>query len=229
MARPIEQPVETFVPGPTGGTKVTHPAFAGIQASRVTGQTHLYGSDFSHNHYVRIRISKSQLRRSLSSDWAMDDSLPYIEVDMSESQWAQFVSSMNAQATQCTLRSKDGNAVPELPAPQKRTDQFASEAKRTMESSEASIREAIAEVDAMNLSGKAKAQIKSKLYTALQNIGANIQFVADQFGEHMETSVERAKTEVNAYVNNAIGRAGIAALSGGAPIVALELNYQGDH
>lgn len=227
MSRTIEEPVETIKSGPTGGISVTHPAFAGIQASRVTGRTHLYGSDFTHNHYVRVRISKSTLNRSLCTDWPMDASLPYVEVEMSESQWAQFVSSMNAASTQCTLTYRNGEAVPGLPEPSKRTDQFASEARKTMESSVQAIRESIAEVDALTVSAKAKAQLKSKLHAALRNLDANVQFVADQFGEHMETTVDRAKTEVNAYVNHTINRAGLAAIENGhAPVISIEYHSQ---
>ena len=58
-----EEPKATPVEGPGGTqeTKLTHPAFGQVSASRVNGRTNLYGSDFSHNSYISLEIKRSEI------------------------------------------------------------------------------------------------------------------------------------------------------------------------
>src|SRR3546814_17862508 len=70
------------------------------------------------------------MHRSMANDWPHAGRTEYIEVDLSEAQWASFVSSLNiGSGTQCTLRSNNGEQIPDLPAPASRVDQFAAEMK----------------------------------------------------------------------------------------------------
>jgi hypothetical protein len=48
----IEEPVVTK--GDRDETVTTHPAYAQIGVSRVTGQASLYGSDFKHHNFMTI-------------------------------------------------------------------------------------------------------------------------------------------------------------------------------
>jgi hypothetical protein len=111
----IENPVTVETTGPQAGTRTTHPCFAQIRASRVNGLTNLYDSDFQHNHFVSISIYRSELDRHLNRDWHHSrDEL--IEVNLSEAQWATFVSSMNVGCgVPCTLSYLHGKFVPQLP------------------------------------------------------------------------------------------------------------------
>ena len=115
MNERFQQPTAEKVGSNITETVESHPAYAQISASRVSGQTNLYGSDFSHQNYVTISIHASELHRSLSRDWAFSRR-EYIEVAMSESQWAAFVSSMNVGCgIQCTLSHLEGNASHRYP------------------------------------------------------------------------------------------------------------------
>jgi len=198
----------------------SHPAFAQIGASRVSsgGGTRLYGSDFAHQNYVRIRIGKSVLHRSLANDNPYGMNQSYIEVDLSEAQWATFVSSMNVGfGVQCTLRYLDNEEIPGIAAPEEnREKQFKREAKERADRALAQIDLLAAEIDALKVSEKQKAALKSRLVNARMQLTSNIPFVLEQFGEHMERTVEKAKTEVNAYVLNTIQRAGLQALGNDA-------------
>lgn len=220
--RPIEDPVVKSRASTLGETETTHPAFAQIGASRVNGSAFLYGSDFRHNSYVSIRLHRSQLNRGLSNDWHFGRE-EIVEVALSEAQWASFVSSLNmGTGTPCTITSIGGKVVPGLPAPENRVDQFAGEMSKN--STDAikvleTIRTTIAQT---SLSGKAKEQIGRLLDMAVRDITSSNTFVAKQFGEHMETIVEHAKTEVNAYVTSAVQRAGLEALASGRPVLAIE-------
>lgn len=197
----------------------THPAYAQIGASRVSGGAYLYGSDFQHQHYVVIRITQSTLHRGLSNDWPCSGN-EYIEVAMSEAQWAAFVSTLNCgSGTQCTLQHLNMKQVPQLPKPVDRHDQFNGEMRETLQRSVQGIAQARQAVQEAKMTNKAKEEILSALHQAETNIQANVKFVADQFGEHMERVTDGAKSEVAAYILNAIVKAGIPALQGTSPLL----------
>jgi hypothetical protein len=114
----------------------------------------LYGSDFTHQNFVRIRVAKSSLRRDLSNDWVHADMSPYLEIDLSVAQWASFVSSLNVgSGTQCTLRTMKGmGEIPELPAPASRRDQFRDEAREACKTAFDAIEELRASVADLKVS-----------------------------------------------------------------------------
>ena len=125
----IEQPITKTVKGASGDprTVTTHPAFAQIAASRVSGHTALYDSDFRHNAYMTIKIRTSELHRNLHHDWHFDRE-EIIEVALSEVQWATFVSAPNmGSGVPCTLQRLNGKQIPQLPDPESRADQFNAE------------------------------------------------------------------------------------------------------
>ena len=55
-------------------------------------------------------------------------------------------------------------------------------------------------------------------YQTKQELTANLNFVADSFGEHTERNIEHAKIEISAYATGVIQRTGIAALKERGPI-----------
>lgn len=224
MPRIIEEPVT--VKEERGyrqdGTRTTHPAFAQIGAHRISGRANLHGSDFSHNHYVVIRVRRSELNRDLNRDWhyARDE---YIEVALSESQWATFVSSLNmGDGTPCTLTALNGKMVPGLPDPKSRADQFADELEGRLGKMADRIRKQIAEIDDMGLPKGKAAILKSGLERTLTDLVANLPFVAKQFDEHMEEVVESGKQEIHGYMTSHLQRAGLMALNGGSLPLQLE-------
>lgn len=213
MKRQIERPTVTDESShPTGGHRETHPAFGQIGASRVNGTAHLYGSDFTHHGYVEITIRRSTLQRSLSRDWAMGgDEL--IAVQLSNAQWAEFVSTMNSgMGVQCTIDHVNRVPMPYLPPPASRAQQAEAEMLGKVQAMLATIAAARKEAEGLNITNKAKAVMLDMADRITQELSANIPFYMKSFGEHMEATVEKAKIEVNAYVENRIHRAGLAAL-----------------
>jgi hypothetical protein len=113
------------------GTAYTHPAFGQISASRVTGSTTLFGSDFLHQHYVTIKVNRAELNRDLSRDWHFQRE-EIVEVALSEAQWATFVSSMNVGAgSQCTIQRVQGEQMPSIPV-RVQEDEFKEELRSTV-------------------------------------------------------------------------------------------------
>lgn len=199
----------------------THPGFAQIGASRVSGHANLYDSDFHHNHYMTITISRSELHRSLNRDWHHDRE-EYIQVALTESQWATFVSAPNmGGGVPCTLQRRNGSLVPGIPALDRET-QFNSEVAQDLADAIADIDEAIAAVDSLGLSAKKAAATKESLQKARRTLDDVIPFVAKQFSRHVEDTIEKGKQEIHGYMTNVIQRAGIEALSNGNVPLRLE-------
>lgn len=195
------------------GDTYEHPAFGQIRVNRVSGHAHLFGSDFTHQHYVIVEIETCQLVRSLNHDRYHGDK-PLIRVAMSEAQWAAFVSSMGRSGPPCTIERLGFEGIPQLPPPQDRAKQFGGEMKGKLHKVLARLDEAIA-------GAKTKAQEK-ELRGIRQELTANLEFIAGSFDEHMENTVEAAKGEIHGYIQNQIERAGLQVLTGGQAPFALE-------
>lgn len=218
-----ERPLITKTPDNMHDSVETHPAYGQIGASRVTGRHQLYGSDFEHHSFVKIAIRASSLCRGLSRDYyATGDE--YIEVALTESQWAEFLTTLNSGlGTPCTVEFVRG--VGELPGIERTVDrraQFASEVKKDVQRSLGNLDKVLKMIDESSIGKAKKEELIMAAKLARQDIESNIPFVAKSFEEHMETQVQRAKTEIHAYVGNAIQRAGIAALKGQLPLQLLE-------
>lgn len=220
MRRPIKEPVTTVIKGAGSmdETSTSHPAFAQIGVSRVSGYTALYDSDFKHNHYMVLRINKSTLRRSLNRDWHYDDMNPMIEVAMSESQWATMISSLNAGSVPCTLESFNRVQIPGLPEPVPPSDLYKSEIKEDLAEAVQSLEELEAMIESLGLPKGKAAQLMEKARNARTTLTGSIPWVIESSDKHMEKTVERGKQEIHGWMNSAIHRAGIEALGGSMPL-----------
>lgn len=189
-------------------TETTHPSYAQIGVSRVSGQVYLYGSDMQHLNHVSLRIRRSSSVRTLSEE-RYHAGEEIIEVRMSEAQWATFVSSGNTfGGVPCTLTRLMGKGVPSIPPPPPVAEKFSSDLNATLQS----ILDRISEVEKAMSGPLSKTKVEA-LRSSLENIRdhltANTEFVAEQFVEHMEQVVEDAKSEVNAYATQTLVRLGL--------------------
>lgn len=216
--RTEQEPTVEEVHSPMVDTIERHPAYGQIGAWRVHGTAYLYGSDFRHNGYVTIRISRSLLNRSLSRDWpsAREE---LIEVALTEAQWATFVSTLNrGDGVPCTIQWLPGQGhVPAIARPKSRVQQFKAEMLKTL----AEARGLLARLRERIVAGKGGKESLSLLDMADRDVSSSVDFVAKSFGEHMETVVEQAKIEVHAYAQGVITRMGLDAAQRRGPF-ALE-------
>lgn len=192
--------------------KFNHPSYAQIQVSRINGHKNLYDSDFNSRNYIALRIHKSEMIRDLSHD-CHHEREQYIEVAMSEAQWATLVSSLNSQGVPCTLTYLMGKTIDHLPEPTNRINQFGSELSKHLGSAVQQLTEAMELVNMLGLSKAKTAALLSKLSKAQADIKSNAQFVEKSFNEHMENQVEKAKCGANAYMYHLVQRAGLQALA----------------
>ena len=226
MSRTVEEPTITPRKGPGNSDELeyTHPAYAQIEVSRVSGgNVTLYDSDFKHNHYMVLRVQPSRMMRHLNKDWHHSGHNPMIEVAMSESQWATLVSSLNmGGGVPCTLQRFDGKNIPSIPAPIARHDQYAGEIKEDLA-------EAVAEMDALDklieesgLSKTKAAALREKVRSARSTLTSSIPWIVESADKHMEKTVERGKQEVQGYMLGMIQRAGLEQLTGGVLPLQIE-------
>lgn len=199
-------------------TITKHPAFAQISASRVNGHATLYGSDFTHHATIRVRICESELVRSLSHD-RNHSGKGYIEVEMSEAQWATFISALNiGNGPPCTLRYLRGEKIPDLPSPTDRSKQFAGEIDSHCQDCINNLTELAGSIDDMKLpKGKSK-EIRNAIDHAIMQLRCNLPFIAKSFGEHVESTSEKAKQEIHGYMMGVITRNGLETLRAGLPL-----------
>ena len=214
---PQEPTVEVTDDDVLNDTVERHPAYTQIGAHRVSGGAYLYGSDFRHQHYITIQIHESELHRQLSGDRAHPRGR-LIEVALSEAQWATFVSSLGqGSGVQCTLGfTPEAGLVPPIAQPKDRKLQFSQEMTERFDMATQALVDLAALIDESPLSGKKKDALKRQLQVAERNLAPNMDFVASRFDEHMERTVEKAKSEVNAYAQHTLGDLAKMALKGGA-------------
>jgi hypothetical protein len=201
MPRLVEQPVTTLEGEGTPHERYVtrHPAYGQISASRVSGGAYLYGSDFHHHRYIAIRIAASEAQRHLSNDWHFSSMRGFVEIAMSEDQWHEFQSSMNSEGTPCTIESIQGVMIPSLPAPESRTKQFAGEAEKAANEAFERIEETMQSIANLKISEKAREQLLKQVQGIGSALTSSLPFILDQFGEHMEKTVAKAKVEINAH------------------------------
>lgn len=196
-----------------------HPAFGNIQANRVSSShgASLFDSEIRHQHYVVLRISSATRRRDLSRDWIHANSQPFIEVAMSETQWATMIASMNTGGTPCTIqwlgkkKYEPGHQprIPFAPRMALSMDEVRRSSKRSIEKIKAAFETYKEKKTAVNL---------RKLEIAIEHLPSNATFAAESLTEHAENVVQKAKADIVAMVDSRARQLGID-----PHVVAMEL------
>jgi len=204
--------------GPIGGEEESHESYGLLQISKVTssGARPLFGSSIKHSNTVRISIHTATKRRSDSSSEYYHDDKQLIEVEMSASQFAEAITTLNhGTGTPVTLQKIMGKTMEACPEENKRA-QHSREFKERMEKLAQSIKakrdELVATVDKAKLSKKAKEEMIMKYNVLVQEIEKNIPFFETQFNRQMDKTVTEAKAEVESFITNAIQSTGLKAL-----------------
>jgi hypothetical protein len=196
----------------------THPAYGIIGASRTqsTGAV-LFGSDFRHRGYITVRIQHAAMARSLHSDRFQTTGEPTIvEVTLSEAQWATFISTLNmGEGVPCTIERIDGVRVPDIePVRETRRDELNTEIRQTLQD----LDDRLAALQEQAPTKKMKFDIG----IVRDHLRQNTPFVAEQFDRHATKTIERMKTDVEAYLTGAVMRAGLSALGAPPPVELIE-------
>lgn len=200
------------------GTKISHPSYGTLAFSRRTGgPVSLFGSSIEHRDTIAMRLYHADITRDLHQDWIYGSRV-VAEVEMSYSQFAEAITSMNAgTGVPVTIRytEKDGN-IPCCDFVNKRkqfTDEFKAQRKKAMEDSQQIIKD-ITELFSQKktLTKADKNDILKKIDRLNMDIGCNMDFIAKQFNEQIDKTIMEAKGEIEAFMQNKVNSIASAAL-----------------
>lgn len=200
------------------GTKTSHPSYGTLAFGRRTGgATPLFGSSIEHRDTIAMTLYHANITRDLHNDYIFGSS-KIAEVEMSYSQFAEAITSMNmGSGVPVTIRwtEKDGNISPcnFVSKREQFTNEFKKNTKDTMNKAQQLIQE-VRELfnQKKNLTKKDREQVLSKLNSLSMDIGSNIDFIAEQFNEQIDKTVLEAKGEIEAFCQNKVNSIASASL-----------------
>ena len=208
--------------------KIEHESFGILGFSRGTtsGGTNLFGSSILHNNTIKMKVFRGEVGRKYNQDWYHTTlHVPIIEVEMSQTQFAEIITSMNmGDGFPVTIRSVEGKKTEPCPYENKRL-QHANEFKKTMKNFGSRLRDTQEQLLATisKLPKKDQEEAKKLLSGLIQEIDSNIPHYGDQFERQMNKTVTEAKGEVEAFIQTKIITAGLASLQGDQAMIPLSL------
>lgn len=171
-----------------------HPSYALLNFSRISrgGGTALFGSNIKHSNTITLEIAPAEVERELNRDWYFRSGNEYIQIEMSENQFAEAITSMNMGAgVPVTLRYKDGEPIePDNTFHDRRTI-HKRELKESLRETKEEMERIIQEVEGIignkkTLSKSDKEKILSSLHKARGQYESSIPFAQDQFEKAMD-------------------------------------------
>lgn len=197
-----------------------HESYGTIIVSRMQsgGQHPLFGSSLQHRNTIRLEIKSAKIARTLSTDF-IHPGRQIIEVELSQSQWAEMVSSIGVgEGTPCTIRYINGKQMEDCPYISVR-DQFDDEFDDSVQESLEGLRNAVAACEELltkkSLTKADREQVLALVRKAYQEVSDSVPFIKSQFTEQMDKTVKEAKGEIEALamnhlLNHALGAGQIA-------------------
>lgn len=190
-----------------GDTTYEHPAWGVIQVSRRSGLADLFGSALQHQHFISLSIGPAKKVVTDHGEERASGSIrgELIEINMSEAQWAQLLSSLNmGGGIPCTLTYVNGQRVPEAP-PSRMVDQYhdaAKERAKEIGKELLELRQTIETrfADKKPLTVKEKEELLGKVNMAVMGLVDRLPFVQSMMQEALEKQVAAAKTEIDSFL-----------------------------
>ena len=184
-----------------------HESYGTIVVTRAqSGKEHpLFGSSIQHRNTIHLEIRQAGISRTLSTDF-VHPGKQIIEVEMSQSQWAEMVSSIGiGEGTPCTIRHLDGKRVEDCPYTSVR-EQFDKEFDDSVQESLKNLRDAVAACEELlakkSLTKADREQVLDLVRKAYREVSDSVPFIKSQFTEQMDNTVKEAKGEIEALAMN---------------------------
>lgn len=225
-----EAPTITERPEPFEGERHSHPAFGQITVVKTNVSSdgiELFGSNLKHRGVLRITISTAHLDRHLSRDWIHSEK-DLLSFQMSESQWASFISSQAGASVPVTFERRAADdapvtLVPGIESPENMRETFDREIRERCEKYIALAAELEAALAQAASSGKASkgrlVELQKMAHTLSVGMPNSMGFVQKQMAEAMDKTTTAAKTEVEAFVYDLATRTGLETLRNQAPLL----------
>lgn len=201
-----------------GDKRSKHKSYGQLQIARISGGSRdLFASSIKHRDTVMLRIYNTELVRNLNTDWYSNSGQALIEIEMSQTQFAEAITSMNSgSGTPVTIRSIAGEVVDDCP-PINKIQEFDDEFTKHLEGISDNLNALTFNTEKI-LSQK-KAPNKSEKETILKEISklkqewnSNIDFINRMFSEQMDRTVLESKGEVEGFILNKIQSLGLESL-----------------
>ena len=193
-----------------------HPCYGIIRASRVSGNSYLFGSSILHHNYINITISKAHKYRDLHHDrYSSDEEV--VSVNLSNVQFADLVANMNCyNGTPCTFDHIDRVMMPECPNTDKKSE-YKAEVGKVLNGIAAGCDDLVRSCnDILNNSKMKKSDqvvLKDKINSLVSAINSHLPFINDSMTDSFEEVIIHAKGEIDSAITSAIHRAGVAAFT----------------
>ena len=177
----------------------------------------LFGSSIKHSEVIRIEIAHGKMYRGLSYD-RYHAGNRIVEVDLSYSQFAEFITTHNrGTGIPCTLRQVHGARMEDPPFQNKR-EQHAQEFKTRTDKIASKLDELYAFAQTLqekpSVTKKEREELVDRIRYARQCISSDLPFALKQFDEQMDHSVKEAKGEIEGFALRRLLMAGQIALEG---------------
>jgi len=201
------------------GKKESHESYGMIGCSRATsGKGHpLFGSSVLHSNSIILRIKRAVVERHLNRDWYYGKE-PLIEVELSPTQFAEMITSLNVgDGIPCTIRYTENKVRMEDPPEVKQRLVFENEFKEDINHLKELYEDKLHDVRKLlrkkgNLLKPEKAEIDNFLFELTRIIEDYMPFLQKSFNEAMDKTVMEAKGEVEAFVMSKVTSLGIEGL-----------------
>ena len=203
----------TVEPDAHNRQKFSHPSYAVVQISRVSGKAELFDSSIAHQHYITLRVCRATKHSDGSHDFIFAGER-LIEVAMSETQFARVITSMNmGSGAPCTLQSLDGEMVdqPEREDLLNTHKNMVEDKLKDVMESQLAIGKQVAEWRKQKHRPTLKEldTLAQELHCTAAHFELNMGYYASCFEGHMEEVVDEAKAEIETHMLASAGRLGL--------------------
>lgn len=200
------------------GTQKSHPSYGLLKFIRTNGgNQNLFGSSIKHSEKISLQIKPAKIERDLSNDWYFSNGPSIVEAEMSYSQFAEAITSMNmGEGIPITLTRVNGEAIERDEFDNKRR-QFEEEFKASMQNLETKLSSLTQQAEDILTNKKSinkgdKETILKQINSLKQEIRSNIPYVQAQFNIQMDKTVQEAKGEIEAWSMRKVNELGLESL-----------------
>ena len=191
-----------------------HESFGIVRICRTSGGDGvLFGSSIRHYNTIRLEVCPGQVTRSLNENRYRPSGRPIVEVEMSQSQFADLITSMNqGEGVPCTIRRLGNDQVEKCPETNTRLQfeaEFTEKTRDIVQRACDLVDEADELLQKKSLRKAERESLMGTLRQLVMELRSNIPFVHSQFNEAMDKTVKEAKGEVEAYLTSALTGLGL--------------------
>lgn len=199
----------------------SHPSYGTLRFSRAQSGSAipLFGSSIKHRDTILLRISEAELVREFHRDEVFPSGKTIIEVEMSQSQFAEAITSLNfGSGVPVTIRSRIDmpGIIERCPYTSKKQEferEFAScqeEGKKNFKEFQKRMKQIF---DDKKTIGKTdREELIKDLEVLYGRIFSNQEFVYKQFNEQMDKTITEAKCEIEAFVQKELNTIALEAI-----------------